>query len=138
MSKAGGRAKIPRWHKSRLEIVLNEDRRKYRRLHTEVKVEISYTDPKTDVTSLITEPISQDMSAGGLLIRYSKPLALDSDVVVKFILPSEKRYVMTFAKVLRVDVVEEGKLYDIGLCFINTREQDIRRIDKYIEEILDH
>jgi c-di-GMP-binding flagellar brake protein YcgR len=112
--------------------VTQDERRKYRRLKTEVKVEISYTDPETDVTSLITDPVSKDMSAGGLLIRYNKNLAIGSEVVVKFLLPSEKRFIMTFARVVRVDVVEKGKSYDIGLCFVNTRDQDVTRIDKYV------
>lgn len=114
-----------------------EERRMYRRLKAEVKVEISYTDPEKDVTSLITDPVSRDISAGGLLVRHRKHLAVGADVVVKFILPSEKRYVMTFARVVRVDVVEEGKLYDIGICFMDTREDDIKRIDKYVTDSLD-
>jgi c-di-GMP-binding flagellar brake protein YcgR len=114
-----------------------EERRKYRRLKAEVQVEISYTDPEKDVTSLTTDPISRDISAGGLLIRHKGPLPIGSEIVVKFILPSEKRYVMTFARVVRVDVVEERKLYDIGLCFVNTREQDIERINKYVVDSLE-
>jgi c-di-GMP-binding flagellar brake protein YcgR len=114
-----------------------EERRKYHRLKAEVKVEISYTDPDRDVTSLISDPVSQNVSAGGLLVRHSKHLAVGSDVVVKFILPSEKRYIMTFARVVRVDVVEEGKLYDIGICFVDPREDDVKRIDKYVTDSLD-
>ena len=114
-----------------------QDRRKYRRLKTEVKVEISYTDPEKDVTSLTTEPISKDIGAGGLLIRHRHALAVGSEVVVKFIIPSEKRYIMTFARVVRVDVVEQDKLYDIGLCFMNARDNDIRRIDRYVTDSLE-
>ena len=114
-----------------------EERRKYQRLKAEVQVEISYTDPEKDVTSLTTDPVSRDISAGGLLIRHSSALPLGSEIVVKFILPSEKRYVMTFARVVRVDVVEERKLYDIGLCFVNTRHEDIERINKYVVGSLD-
>jgi c-di-GMP-binding flagellar brake protein YcgR len=112
--------------------VEQDDRRRYRRLKAEVQVEISYTDPDKDVTSLTTDPVSRDISAGGLLIRHRSALPIGSEIVVKFILPSEKRYVMTFARVVRVDVVEERKLYDIGLCFVNTREEDIERINKYV------
>jgi c-di-GMP-binding flagellar brake protein YcgR len=112
--------------------VSGQERRKYRRLRAEVKVEISYTDPEKDVTSLTTDPVSKDISAGGLLVRHRKPLVVGSEVVVKFLLPSEKRYIMTFARVIRADVVEEDKLYDIGLCFIDIRDQDIERINKYV------
>lgn len=114
-----------------------DEKRKYRRLDTQVKVEISYTDPEKDVTSLITDPVSKNMSAGGLLIRLSKPLAVGSEVVVKFLLPSEQRFIMTFGRVVRVEVVEEGSKYDIGLCFINTRQQDIERIEKHVTDTLD-
>lgn len=114
-----------------------DERRKYRRLKAEVKVEISYTDPEKDVTSLTTAPVSRDISAGGLLVRHTSALPIGSEIVVKFILPSEKRYVMTFARVVRVDVVEERKLYDIGLCFVNTRDQDIERINKYVSDTLE-
>ena len=114
-----------------------DERRRYRRLDTEVKVEISYTDPERDITSLITDPVSKNMSAGGLLIRHKSPLAVGSEVVVKFLLPSEQRYIMTFGKVVRVEMVEEGSLYEIGLCFVNTRQQDIERIEKHVTNSLE-
>jgi len=114
-----------------------QERRKYRRLSTEVKVDISYTDPKTDVTSLLTEPVSRNLSAGGLLIRYNKELAVGSEVVVKFVIPSEKRYVMTFARVVRVDAVEQGRLYDIGIAFLDIRPEDRELIDRYVTSRLD-
>lgn len=113
-----------------------DEKRRYSRLKTEVKVDISYTDPETDVTSLLTRPVSKNVSASGLLIRHNKPLAVGSDVVLKFLLPEEKRYVMTFAKIVRVDAVEEGKAYDIGICFTNARLEDIERINKYISSSL--
>lgn len=114
-----------------------QEKRKYRRLKTEVKVEISFTDPEKDVTSLTTDPISKDISAGGLLVRQKKRLDIGSEVVMKFLLPSEKRFIMMFARVVRVDVVEKDKLYDIGFCFVNAREQDISRINKYVADSLD-
>jgi c-di-GMP-binding flagellar brake protein YcgR len=117
--------------------VAGDERRKYHRLKTEVKVEISYTDLEKDVTSLTTDPVSKDISAGGLLVRQKKHLDVGSEVVVKFLLPSEKRYIMMFARVVRVDVVEKDKLYDIGLCFLNAREHDVSRINKYVADSLD-
>lgn len=114
-----------------------DERRKFRRLKTKVKVDISYTDPETDVTSLLTRPVSKNLSASGLLIRHDKPLAVGSDVVLKFLLPEEKRYVMTFAKVVRVDAVEEGKAFDIGICFTNVRPEDATRINKYITSTIE-
>ena len=35
------------------------------------------------------------------------------------------------------EAVEEGRLYDIGLSFINTREEDVKRIEQYIEKLLE-
>ena len=107
------------------------ERRKYSRLDTRVKVELSLYDRAKGKT-VPQGAESRNVSAGGLLVMADRPLEISSYVLARFTLPGETEQLDFIARVVRVEEVEAMRQYDIGLEFVDIVLGDMEKIDKYI------
>jgi|GEM_PF-3546066 c-di-GMP-binding flagellar brake protein YcgR len=114
-------------------MVHHPERRKFKRLKLEVKVELQYYNPELGRSEIISDSKSKNISANGILVLSSKRFAVEEFILARFLLPSKKRFIMGLAKVVRVEVVEEGKQYEVGLVFVNFRKEDLDELNKFIE-----
>ena len=113
------------------------ERRKFKRLKLEVKVELQYYDTQKNKSEIIGDSVSRNISAGGLLVVSDRPLDIEAFVLARFLLPNEKRYIMVLARVVRVEVIEEGKRYELGIAFVNYRKEDIDKLNEFVESELE-
>lgn len=113
------------------------ERRRFKRLKLEVEVELQYYDTEKNKSEVIGDSVSKNVSAGGLLVASDRPLDIEAFVLARFLLPNEKRYIMVLAKVVRVEVVEEGRKYELGISFVNYRKEDIERLNEFVESELE-
>lgn len=109
------------------------EKRKFNRLDTRVKVEVSLYD--TDEGKTVQQSAqSRNVSAGGLLITMDRPLGISTFVMIRFTLPGETRQHDFIAKVVRVEEVEPQNKYDNGLEFVDLITGEMQEIDKYVSE----
>jgi len=111
------------------------DKRKYKRLDTRVKVEVSLYDPGKGKT-VPRSAESRNVSAGGLLVTIERPLEVSSYVLVRFTLPGETEQHDFIARAVRVEEIEALRRYDIGLEFVDIVVGDMEKIDEYIADEL--
>jgi c-di-GMP-binding flagellar brake protein YcgR len=112
------------------------EKRKYKRLDTRVKVELSLYDPAKGKT-VPKSAESRNVSAGGLLVSSDRPLEVSSFVLARFTLPGETEQHDFIARVVRVEEVEALRRYDIGLEFVDIVVGDMEKIDQYVEKELE-
>ena len=93
------------------------ERRKYERIDTRVKVEITPYE-KGDSSMKSRDGESCNVSAGGLLVSLDCPLEISSFVRARFTMPESDAQKEIIAKVVRVDEVKSLLEYNIGLEFI--------------------
>jgi len=113
------------------------ERRKFKRLKLEVEVELQYYDTEKNKSRVIGDSVSRNISAGGLLVVSDRPLDIEAFVLARFLLPNEKRYIMVLAKVVRVEVIEEGGKYELGIEFVDYRKEDIDKLNEFVESELE-
>ena len=107
------------------------EKRRYNRLDTKVKVELSLYDPAKGKT-VPQSAESRNVSAGGLLVTIGRPLEVSAYVLARFTLPGETEQHDFIARVVRVEEVEALRRYDIGLEFVDIVVGDMEKIDKYV------
>lgn len=87
------------------------------------------------------------MSATGVLLRAPAPVALGTLIKMKFNVSGIHRFrpgffkpdsaqaqqVVVLGRVVRVDEIEPGRLYDLGILFINIDPDDQEALMSYIE-----
>jgi c-di-GMP-binding flagellar brake protein YcgR len=111
-----------------------------------LKTESAYKD--THVDQLVNIPmartpltgVTENISAGGLLLVTEQPLAMGTSVVVDLTLPNLPRPLRALAEVVRSDIAE-GQVVDrtvksfrSGLKIIAINKDDMKRIENYIVE----
>ncbi|MCX7702617.1 MAG: PilZ domain-containing protein [Planctomycetota bacterium] len=110
------------------------ERRKYKRLKLEVKVELQYYNPELGRSEIVSDIKSKNISAGGVLVQCGRRLSVEDFVIARFVLPSKRRYIMGLARVVRVEVIKEGSEYEVGLEFVNFRKEDVEELNKFVEQ----
>ena len=92
------------------------EKRKYKRIDTRVKVELSQYD-ESFAKTVTRNGETRNVSAGGLLITVDTPVEISSFVRARFSLDGAVKKDIV-AKVIRVDEIESLRQYDIGLEFV--------------------
>jgi len=108
---------------------MKHERRAYKRISDslQIKFEVSNIDiimPSTSYT--------KDISQGGFLFRTNNVLEVGSIINIKILLHKSDEFISSLAKVVRVEEIVEGKIYDIGINFINITDNDIEKLSKYV------
>jgi len=107
-----------------------EERRRYKRIKTEVRVDVE----KYEYTPMMlstTGAASKDVSKGGLLIRLKRKLEPGSMILARFSLPHEKSELEIVARVVRCE--ESQDFYEIGIEFLDNTPEESDKISKYVE-----
>ncbi|MEW5693139.1 MAG: PilZ domain-containing protein [Candidatus Hydrogenedentota bacterium] len=112
--------------------MMGYERRKYYRLDSNV---LSWYELPHDETIPIREVlgrVTKNIGGGGLLVEMDQPITISSELKMDLKLPGVKKTIKTIVRVVRVEELYSGK-YDIGFTFRKIKEQDRKKILKYVE-----
>jgi hypothetical protein len=112
------------------------ERRVYVRLDSKVNVSYKIIEKEHDLLKrgIVPEQLSvtENISAGGVLLYVDEPLPIGSILELKLELPSESDSIECLARVVRVETTAE-KGYLIGVCFLDLSGAERSRLNKYVE-----
>jgi hypothetical protein len=75
----------------------------------------------------------KNVGGGGLLFENAKPIPISSVLDITFSPPFGRKTIDAQAKVVRLEVREDGK-FDVGIYFTRIQPEDQREIIKYAEQ----
>lgn len=108
------------------------DKRRYQRLPREVTVDITYVDPVSKECREVERSCSRNLSAVGLLVVSDKKLDLGSAVDLQFYLPDSPERLALKAKVVRIEELVEGEIFDLGLEFLEIDDVTLAKINAFV------
>lgn len=76
--------------------------------------------------------VTENISAGGMLLYVDEPLPVGSILELKLELPSESDSIECLARVVRIETTAE-KSYLIAVCFLDLSGAERSRLNKYVE-----
>jgi len=110
-----------------------QERRRHRRLATDILVEIAYTEPEGEDRLVAFKSIN--ISASGLLLEANLALPRGTLLIARFMLPERERPISFLTEVIRLKTIDkEESLYRIGMNFTNVTSEGLKDLD----EILKH
>ena len=109
------------------------EKRRFKRLNKQfvVRIQIQGGFSKTWDVVLI-----QNISKGGLLFSYYKPLNEGMQLNFKINIGLHKEPLECFGKIVRVQVVGDPKTYEAGVSFVDIKPSDADWINKTVDECL--
>jgi len=114
-----------------------QERRVYHRLDSKVNIRYKVFKSVQDLSKGKITPehlsVSKDISAGGVLFVSDESLSVGSILELKIELPDGKEPIESMARVVRVEEKEEGKHYDVAVCFLDITSAERVRLNKYID-----
>ena len=108
----------------------SDERRRYRRVGTQVHVSIRKYEPDQQGFST-DEGTSKNLSVGGLLLHHDKPVEVPSYIMISFLLPGSEEKLDFVGKVTRIEELMDGT-YEIGVMFMHMILGDFGKLMKYI------
>lgn len=133
---------------------MSDERRKYVRVATQCLLTCEkFTAQNLGITNAENkiEAITKDLSAGGILFEASEQYEIGTLLKFEINVPGWERFKAEFykndrvsssaplvllASVVRVEVIETGKRYDIGACFVAIDDGHQWALVKYINSRL--
>ncbi len=115
----------------------DEDKRIYPRLETQVNVSHKMIKPaakKGEQPERLS--VAKNISAGGLLFSYEEALPVGAILKLKIELPDTENPIQCLARVSRVEEIEEDKVFNVAICFLDISSADRARVERYISEEL--
>lgn len=113
----------------RIEELL-EEKRIYPRLKKEIHIYYRLFPPQ-EAQEALRESFTKDISAGGLLFEFSSSIPVESIIEVTIELSDNDEPIVCLARVIRIETITEGSLYDIAICFLDICSRDKERLNKY-------
>jgi c-di-GMP-binding flagellar brake protein YcgR len=114
-----------------------EDKRAFTRMDKSISLYYKVYKSQEELIKKVPVPeeesITKNISAGGLLFTSDKALAVGSILDLKMELPDGEGTIHCLAKVVRTEETEEGRSYDIGICFLDIASSHRARINRYIQ-----
>lgn len=112
------------------------ERRQYRRIDANVEVEIqNYSPDMKDFTS--DGAVSRNLSQGGMLVHYDKPVEVPSYIIASFTLPVSEEKLNFVGKVVRIEELIDGT-YEIGVMFMRMIIGDFDHLARYISDEMEN
>ncbi|MCG3175477.1 MAG: hypothetical protein MOGMAGMI_00406 [Candidatus Omnitrophica bacterium] len=111
--------------------------RSYDRTNIEIEVHYKPFDPRLDLTRLEKDHVafSEDLSAGGMLIKMTESFTLGSLLELKFkIFEHGNRQLQCLARVVRVEETPDGSTYLVGTMFMDLSTQDRQYLDDFVKK----
>lgn len=109
-----------------------QERRRYFRLPISFTVKYNI---EGDASRLTFETVSANISQSGLLLPVEKPIPISTKLNLEITAPRLSASIFTEGRVVRIEEVEEGKLYNLGIAFTKIEQKDIRFIQHYIQTV---
>ena len=112
---------------------MNEEKRRFLRLSVNVEVNFSVLDERQ---ACAYSTASKNLSAGGICIVSFRPVLAGSLLDLRFAIPGLDRFILSKGKVvwvseLNVGGVKSDKGYELGVEFIDIKEEDRKKIQDY-------
>ena len=110
----------------------DREQRDFRRISVHFKV---YYRREDDSPKSIQEALTANISEGGVLITGKRAHFVSTILYLAIIAPQREKPIKTKGKVIRVEEVEEGKLYEMGIQFLGMDHEDAEYIKRYVEGV---
>jgi twitching motility protein PilT len=111
---------------------VSQEKRGYVRLPVSFTVKYAI---EGDTSGPSKETISKDISEGGILFPVKELLLLSAKLNLIITIPKLSNPILTEGRVVRIDEITEGKLYDVGVVFTKIEEKDAQFIREYIRRL---
>lgn len=112
---------------------MSEDGRKYKRIKNDFNVRVIVPDPDSGRNGIVTGK-ARNVSAAGVLFFNERALDIGTIVNVKFLRPNSFDFFQGDAKVVRVEIPESARGYEIGIQFIELSEDDEKKLNYYLSQ----
>lgn len=113
------------------------DRRAYRRLSTKVNLRYAVFKSQEEALKKGYTPeqlsVTKNVSAGGLVFISNELLPMGAILELNLELPDGQKSIDCLAKVVRIEEIEEERIYDIAVCFLDITGAQRARLDKFVE-----
>ena len=134
VSLPAGQAGLSKEESSKAE---GSERRVYSRLDTKVNIRFQAFETREELLRHGFTPeqlsVTKNISAGGLFFVSREPIAVGSILDMKIELPNTSEVIECLAKVLRVEEVEEEKIYNVKVNFLDLTSAQRTKLNKYVE-----
>ncbi|TET37113.1 MAG: PilZ domain-containing protein [Planctomycetota bacterium] len=108
-----------------------QNRRRFRRLDADVKVEIAYTEPEG--TDRLVAYQSANLSASGVLIEVDIELPVGTLLIARFMLPDRERPISFLTEVVRVEPTGgDSGFFKMGMNFTNVTPEGLKDLDEIL------
>lgn len=107
----------------------NLEMRRYIRIGEELDVRLKVKD---DDNFNINQVRSVDVSAGGMLIRYNRPMKIGKIINVCFLRPNSFDFLESNARVARNKLNPDDGTYEIGIDFVDFSEDDKEKFSSFL------
>jgi len=108
------------------------NRRKNQRIYYTIPISCEMINPETK-TVTTKSFIARDISSGGIYFESEEPLNLLSEFKCKFTIPETSVLINATIKLLRIEVLENKKLFGVGTFFTEISENDRETIKKLVD-----
>ncbi|MBP7551828.1 MAG: PilZ domain-containing protein [Spirochaetes bacterium] len=108
---------------------MKSEKRKFTRIRETIQIKYEIIDSSSKI---LQTSYTQDISAGGFLIRVNAPLPIDSILKLKFFIKDGPEFIPAEARVIRIDEIAAGKVYEAGIELINVDKKDIELLTHYV------
>lgn len=82
------------------------------------------------------EPMSINIGGGGLLFGIEEPVAISAVMDIEINLPVSPIPMSVVARVVRVEEIDAGNRYDVGVEFLEICDEDKRALEEFIRDRL--
>ncbi len=110
---------------------MSNDGRKYKRIKSNFNVRVIIPDAGMGLSGILTGK-TKNVSATGVLFFNDKILDIGTVVNVKFLKPNSFDFFEGDAKVVRVEIPQDGSGYEIGVQFIDLNPDDEKKLNYYL------
>jgi len=114
------------------------DKRVYKRLDNKLNLRFKVFESEQDLLKRGSAPehlnVTKNISAGGLLFTSDQQASIGSILDLKIKSPGEEAAIECLGRVVRIEELNEGKSYDIAICFLDLTSAQRMRLDMFVKE----
>ena len=108
------------------------ERRKSRRSFFKLPIRCEIINPK-DKTSSKKTMMAYNLNTNGIYLETDELVALDTEITMAFQLPGRQDTIHVGSRVARLETIEEGKIFGVGVAFVGLSDSDREIIRGFIE-----
>ncbi|MCB1192129.1 MAG: PilZ domain-containing protein [Leptospiraceae bacterium] len=108
------------------------ERRKFDRIKKEVITHFEVVESPDEI-ELADRAKTHDISLGGMLFEANKPMTIGTILKIDF-LDAKQKKIKVISRVVRVEEIMIEEKFEIGIAFINLKDEQKERIQEMIEK----